>query len=239
MSARQLHARTHAVSTHRCITQFWMPEGSRPTWCRPSPRCGIPDPRPEFAGTGALPDRAGEEDLQMGAALMTETSVKATVISSAVSNLLGNTPLERALQDNLERLGPPPFDDADKATAAKFQATLSEEDIERGRTAALGWPTVPGQSMRRGDRSAGCAEGTRMVGSTDVGDVGAGWCRWWRSWWAYVIGTPGHSWQLTAHSGSCPRRTKDWCTWLKGHGGGRSRLPRSRTIRYGRARKLT
>src|ERR1700727_2681721 len=64
-----------------------------------------------------------------GAALMTETSVKATVIS-AVSNLLGNTPLERALQDNLERLGPPPFDDADRATAAKFQATLSEEDIE-------------------------------------------------------------------------------------------------------------
>src|SRR6201996_3288744 len=45
-----------------------------------------------------------------GAAMMTETSVKTQVVS-AVSNLMGNTPLERALQDNLERLGPPPFDD--------------------------------------------------------------------------------------------------------------------------------
>ncbi len=47
-----------------------------------------------------------------------------------MSNLLANTPLERAMQDNLERLGPPPFDDADRATAAEFQATLTEEDIE-------------------------------------------------------------------------------------------------------------
>ena len=54
-----------------------------------------------------------------GAALMTETSVKTQVIS-AVSNLLGNTPLERAMQDNLDRLGPPPFDDADRAAAARI-----------------------------------------------------------------------------------------------------------------------
>src|SRR6202789_4125672 len=80
-----------------------------------------------------------------GAALMTETSVKATVIS-AVSNLLGNTPLEQALQDNLDRLGPPPFDDADKATAAKFQATLSEEDIESAYRRS-GVPYRPGQSL--------------------------------------------------------------------------------------------
>src|SRR5579872_7230053 len=80
-----------------------------------------------------------------GAALMTETSVKATVIS-AVSNLLGNTPLERCLQDNLERLGPPPFDDADKTTAAKFQATLTEEDIESSYRRA-GMPYRPGQSL--------------------------------------------------------------------------------------------
>src|ERR1700755_3674347 len=44
-----------------------------------------------------------------GAALMTETAVKAEVVS-AVSNLLGNTPLEQAMHDNLLRLGPPPFD---------------------------------------------------------------------------------------------------------------------------------
>src|SRR3982751_3057082 len=45
-----------------------------------------------------------------GAALMTETAVEAKVVSG-VSNLLGNLPLERTMQANLERLGPPPFDD--------------------------------------------------------------------------------------------------------------------------------
>ena len=130
-----------------------------------------------------------------GAALMTETSVKATVLS-AVSNLLGNTPMEQVLQANLERLGPPPFDDADRATAAKFQATLSEEDIESAYRRS-GVPYRPGQSL--------CdlivpldAPRVPMIGSTDVGDV---------SWVVplvqargatYAIGTPGHSWQLTA-----------------------------------------
>ena len=45
-----------------------------------------------------------------GAALMTETRVEAKVVR-AVSNLLGNTPLEEAMQRQMERLGPPPFDD--------------------------------------------------------------------------------------------------------------------------------
>ena len=130
-----------------------------------------------------------------GAALMTETSVKATVIS-AVSNLLGNTPLERALQDNLERLGPPPFDDADRATAAKFQATLSEEDIESAYRRS-GMTYRPGQSLCDAIVPLD-APRVPMVGSTDVGDV---------SWVVplvqargatYAIGTPGHSWQLTA-----------------------------------------
>src|ERR1700710_1790972 len=64
-----------------------------------------------------------------GAALMTETRVTAQVVS-AVSNLLANTPLEREMQDNLDRIGPPPFDDADRTAAAEFQATLTDEDIE-------------------------------------------------------------------------------------------------------------
>src|ERR1700760_1956465 len=64
-----------------------------------------------------------------GAALMTETTVTAQVVS-AVSNLLANSPLERAMQDNLDRLGPPPFDEADRQAAAEFQATLTDEDIE-------------------------------------------------------------------------------------------------------------
>jgi aminobenzoyl-glutamate utilization protein B len=129
-----------------------------------------------------------------GAALMTETKVTAQVVS-AVSNLLANTPLERAMQDNLDRLGPPPFDEADRAAAAEFQATLTDEDIEASYRRA-GIPVRPDTPL--------CdliipvdARPNGGVGSTDVGDV---------SWVVptvqargatYAIGTPGHSWQLT------------------------------------------
>jgi aminobenzoyl-glutamate utilization protein B len=130
-----------------------------------------------------------------GAALMTETRVESQVVS-AVSNLLANTPLERAMHDNLQRLGPPPFDDADRAFAAKIQATLTDEDIEAAYR-RVGLPTqhdVPlcDQIVPLDAKSA------PMMGSTDVGDV---------SWVVptvqargatYAIGTPGHSWQLTA-----------------------------------------
>src|SRR5499427_8478173 len=67
--------------------------------------------------------------IAQGAALMTETSVKVQVVS-AVSNLLGNTLLEKAMHDDLLRLGPPPFDEADRDFSCKIQATLTEEDIE-------------------------------------------------------------------------------------------------------------
>lgn len=129
-----------------------------------------------------------------GAALMTETAVTAKVVSG-VSNLMGNLPLERAMQANLDRLGPPPFDDADRAKAAEFQATLSDEDI------AASWRRI-GLPMRKGVSLCDVVvplevRGAPMMGSTDVGDV---------SWVVptvqargatYAIGTPGHSWQLT------------------------------------------
>jgi len=130
-----------------------------------------------------------------GAALMTETSVRTQVIS-AVSNLLPNPPLEKAMYDNLSRLGPPPFDESDRAFAAQIQATLTEEDIESAYRRA-GLPMQDGVSL--------CdtivpldAKSAPMMGSTDVGDI---------SWVVptvqargatYAIGTPGHSWQLTA-----------------------------------------
>jgi aminobenzoyl-glutamate utilization protein B len=130
-----------------------------------------------------------------GAALMTETKVEAKVVSG-VSNLLGNGPMERAMQANLDRLGPPPFDDADRAKAAEFQATLSDEDI------TASWRRI-GLPVRKGVSLCDVAvplevKGAPMMGSTDVGDV---------SWVVptvqargavYAIGTPGHSWQLTA-----------------------------------------
>src|ERR1700759_4754876 len=130
-----------------------------------------------------------------GAALMTETRVESQVVS-AVSNLLANTPLERAMHDNLQRLGPPPVADADRAFAAKIQATLTDEDIEAAYR-RVGLPMQNGVPLC--DQVVALdAKSAPMMGSTDVGDV---------SWVVptvqargatYAIGTPGHSWQLTA-----------------------------------------
>lgn len=130
-----------------------------------------------------------------GAALMSETRVESQVVS-AVSNLLANTPLEKAMHDNLMRLGPPPFDETDRAFAAKIQATLTDEDIEAAYK-RVGLPLQ--QDVPLCDQIVPLdAKSAPMMGSTDVGDV---------SWVVptvqargatYAIGTPGHSWQLTA-----------------------------------------
>ena len=139
-----------------------------------------------------------------GAAMMTETTVAATIVS-AVSNLLGNSPLEQALHDQLERLGPVPFDDADRAFARRIQATLSAEDVASD-FRRVGIPLDPelplfDSVLERGVR------GEPMIGSTDVGDV---------SWTVptvqarvatHAIGTPGHSWQVTAQ-GKAPAAHK-------------------------------
>src|SRR6516165_7799555 len=97
----------------------------------------------ELPGMRALIERV--KKVASGAAMMTETGLQAQVVS-AVCNLLGNTPLERAMHDNLQRLGPPPFDDADRAAAAKFQATLTDEDIEAAYR-RVGLPMQPDVSL--------------------------------------------------------------------------------------------
>ena len=130
-----------------------------------------------------------------GAALMTETSVQATVVS-ALSNLLGNDPLEQAMYENLVRLGPPPFDDEDRAFAAKIQATVPVGSVAAAYK-RFGLRPQTGKVLCDEIVPLGY-KGSGGVGSTDVGDV---------SWVVptvqmrgatYAIGTPGHSWQLTA-----------------------------------------
>jgi len=134
-----------------------------------------------------------------GAALMTETSVTLSV-TSGVSNLLGNTPLEKAMQSQLERLGPPPFDAADRKYAAQIQATLSAEDIASS-FARVAMPVRKDTPLCDFVVPYG-TKGVPMIGSTDVGDV---------SWVVptvqarcatVAIGTPGHSWQITAQGKS-------------------------------------
>jgi aminobenzoyl-glutamate utilization protein B len=147
----------------------------------------------DVGGMRSLNERV--KKVAQGAAIMTETQVDIRVIS-AVSNLLGNAPLEEVMYSNLQRLGPVPFDAADREFAAAIQATLSDEDIDASYRRA--------GAQRKGDLPL-CdfvvpleVKGEPMIGSTDVGDV---------SWVVptvqarvatHAIGTPGHSWQITA-----------------------------------------
>jgi aminobenzoyl-glutamate utilization protein B len=130
-----------------------------------------------------------------GAALMTGTEMRSEVISGD-ANLIGNTPLERLMHAHLERLGPPPFDDADRAFAAEIQATLTPQDIASA-FKRFGLKPRPGVVLCDSIVPPDSGDGT-LVGSTDVGTV---------SWVVptvqargatYAVGTPGHSWQLVA-----------------------------------------
>lgn len=151
----------------------------------------------DLPGMRALLERV--KNVARGAALMTETTVDMKVVS-AVSNLLGNTPLEQAMQRQLDRLGPPPFDAADRKYAAEIQATLSAEDIASA-YARAGVPPRKDSPLCDFIVPYG-TRGAPMMGSTDVGDV---------SWVVptvqariatHAIGTPGHSWQITAQGKS-------------------------------------
>lgn len=134
-----------------------------------------------------------------GAAIMTETRVSEKVVS-AVSNLLGNTPLEQAMHRHFEHLGPPQFDAADRKLAGEFVATLTRDD-QLAAYRRMGIPFDP-EAILCDLIAPPCAEGDLSTGSTDVGDVS----------WAVptvqargatcAIGTPLHSWQMTGQGKS-------------------------------------
>jgi aminobenzoyl-glutamate utilization protein B len=150
----------------------------------------------DLPGMNELVERV--QKIAQGAALMTETKVEMKIIS-AVSNILPNTPLEQALHDIMEELGPPHFDQTDKDFAAKIRSTLTEKDIETVYYSIGMEPTdrpladfiVPLDAKRN-----------PQIGSTDVGDV---------SWVVptvqvhsptVAIGTPFHTWQVVAQGKS-------------------------------------
>lgn len=134
-----------------------------------------------------------------GAALMTGTRARNRVLAGD-ANLIGNGPLEELMQGELERLGPPDFDDADRRFAEEIRQTLTPEEI---RAAFTRYGVPPRMDLPLCDfvvpLNLGQGSG---VGSTDVGTV---------SWVVptvqmrgatYGIGTPGHSWQLVAQGKS-------------------------------------
>lgn len=148
--------------------------------------------------------RARVDKIAQGAALMTETTVKVVVLSGE-ANLIGNPTLEAVMDAQLQRLGPPAFDDVDRAFAAQFQASFSSEDIYNS---YAHYSLKPRKDLVLCDFNFPAGSGNdAIMGSTDVGSV---------SWVVptvqmrganYAIGTPGHSWQLVAQ-GKAPAAHK-------------------------------
>ena len=134
-----------------------------------------------------------------GAALMTETAVEHRILSGD-ANLVGNGPLEEVMAREFRHLGPPVFDDADRAFARAIQGTLREEDVLASFKRA-------GQAPRRDaplgdwlvDRDDWSVDD---IGSTDVGSVSWAVPTVQAAGTTYAIGTPSHSWQLTAQGKS-------------------------------------
>lgn len=123
-------------------------------------------------------------DVAKGAALMTGTSVTSQ-IDSDTHEILPNWPLAQLVQKNLELVGPPQFNEEEKAFARKTQEAL---------------PLKPELALAESIDPLS-AEPEQGKASTDVGDV---------SWKVpsigftvatYTLGAPGHSWQIVACTG--------------------------------------
>ncbi|MER9313745.1 M20 family metallopeptidase [Mesorhizobium australicum] len=139
-----------------------------------------------------------------GAAMMTETSVTAEIVGGC-SNLLLNKALQGVLYENMRRLGPPAFDDADLAFAKELRkAALTQDDV---------LVSVAPDSLSLKDKvlhdglTAMPEREESEPSSTDVGDV---------SWIVptaqcqtacFAIGTPLHTWQLVTQ-GNLPAAHK-------------------------------
>mgnify|MGYP001436256168 FL=1 len=139
------------------------------------------------------------KEIAKGAALMTQTKVK-TKILAGVSNLVYNETLGNIMQGNLDQLGAPEFSKEEILYAKKYQDTLTRKDIESAYSHA-GIDVVKGQVLAESVVS-GNIKPVDMGGSTDVADVS--WVVPTVSLWGanYAIGTPFHSWQMTAQGKS-------------------------------------
>ena len=128
-------------------------------------------------------------DIAEGAGKMTRTKLSVQ-IDTDCHELIQNTPLSELLHENLTRIGPPKFNDEERAFARRIQQPLVEE-FEKT------FPLAIDDEIKSLKES-----NTPSKGSTDVGDI---------SWYVPTGGirttcmaaeSPGHSWQNVACIGS-------------------------------------
>jgi aminobenzoyl-glutamate utilization protein B len=125
-------------------------------------------------------------EIARAAAAMSRTKLVETRIDSDMHEVLPNRTLTEVIQKNLELVGPPVFDEREKAFARAMQ-----KDVK------------PQPALALAERVEPLAAGPPEQGlhSTDVGDL---------TWFfpvgqltvaTYTYGAPGHSWQIVACTG--------------------------------------
>ncbi len=127
------------------------------------------------------------QEIARGAAAMTRTKLAETRVDSDMHEVLPNRTLAELIHKNLELVGPPKFDEREKAFARATQ-----KDLKPVPDIALSERIEP---LRQGPPEQG-------LHSTDVGDL---------TWFfpvgqltaaTYSYGAPGHSWQIVACTGT-------------------------------------
>jgi aminobenzoyl-glutamate utilization protein B len=129
-------------------------------------------------------------DIADGAARMSRTKVRVQ-IDTDCHEIIPNLPLSRVVQRNLERVGAPVFDEADRKLARRLQEPL-RENFGQVEEKPLHETIDP---LPESPRPA-------TGGSTDVGDVSWHVPTSGLSTACFALGSPGHSWQNVAAIGS-------------------------------------
>ncbi len=147
-----------------------------------------------------------------GAAQMTDTTVE-MVFDRATMGTVPNRALEEAMQEEFERIGPPPFDADDYAFADRLAAAALTDADRRASAQAFHGPADFPRNLH--DEILPLPpEPRQFFGSTDVGDVSCivptAQCLTATA----VLGTPFHTWQ-TVTQGKMPHAHKAMVTAAK------------------------
>ncbi|MFW5965278.1 MAG: amidohydrolase [Halodesulfurarchaeum sp.] len=147
------------------------------------------------------------DNIAEGAALMTETEAKRKYVTGAWE-LLTNDTIADLMWENMQDLGPVPYDEDDREFAAELHETIETEtlltrldDMPPAAREALEGESLYAEPLERTDA------GEIMMGSTDVSDVSwiAPTAQFRASAWP--VGARAHTWQATAASGGFGRRS--------------------------------
>ena len=143
------------------------------------------------------------KDVARGAALMTGTQLEMQ-IHEGLSDYIPNPSLTKLMYQALTEVGAPQFDEADRKLASAIRETFSPDQLK---SYAEKYAGVPEMQQLIQQNAVLCdvvlpfiPESSPMGGSTDVGD--ASYCAPTAqiNMCTEAMGTPGHTWQVTAQS---------------------------------------